>query len=339
MNEISTLLASTSATPALLALGAGFTVMFLVSGVAVMRPSARGRISQRVSAIQAMSHPYKVTVSPFRDRTVSSIPFIDALFRGRSWTAHTRERLAQAGVPLRVGEYLALRALAVALGVAVGLVLVQRSGGGSAASIFFLAAGGGTGLLAPPMAIGVRARKRQAVVEGQLVELCDVMASMLKSGYGYAQALSQTAAEVGDPLAGELRQVLDSVRLGGDVDEALEELNGHLQSRDFDMIASAIAIQRRSGGNLAEILEGVAATIRDRQSFRREVLAITSKERFSALFVAAFPLGIIGVLTLMVPETYGQLFTHPVGRLMLGVALTLDAIGFLIIRKLVKIEV
>lgn len=333
------LLAHAQATPALVAAGAGFTVAFMVTGFAALRPTARGRVSSRVLAMQEASRPYKVTVSPFRDRRASPIPLFDSLLRGRSWTANTRERLASAGIPLRVGEYLALRVLTVVIGIGVGLLLGSRSGGGGVAASFFALAGFGVGIAVLPMVISNRARRRRSVIDGQLVELCDVMGSMLRSGYGYAQALSATANEVGPPLSVELRQLLDTVRLGGDIDEALEELERRLQSRDFEMVASAISIQRRSGGNLAEILEGVAGTIRERQSFFREVQAITSKERFSALLVAAFPLSIIAVLTLMAPETYGLLFTDPIGRVMLGVAVALDAVGFFIIHKLVKVEV
>lgn len=330
-------LVAASAAPALVAAGAGFTVALTVGGLAAMRPTVRSRASRRVLAMQEATRPYQVTVSPFHDRRASPIPFIDALLRGRSWTASTRERLASAGVPLRVGEYLALRIMVVALGVLVGWFVASRSGGG-AAGVFVLF-GVAAGFFTPQILVAQRARKRHEVIEGQLVELCDVMGSMLRSGYGYAQALAATATEVGPPLSVELRQLLDTVRLGGDIDEALQDLEARLQSRDFEMVASAIAIQRRSGGNLADILEGVASTIRERQSFHREVRAITSKERFSAIFVAGFPLAIIAILTLMVPETYGLLFTDPIGRVMFGVAVALDMVGFFIIQHMVKVEV
>lgn len=333
------LFAQASMTTGLVAAGAGLTVAFMVSGVAALRPSTRGRVSSRVLAMQDASRPYKVTVSPFRDERASPIPLFDSLLRGRSWTASTSARLARAGVPLRVGEYLALRVLAVTAGIVLGVMLGSRSGGGGVAGSFFIIAGAGAGFFVPSFLMSNRIRRRRSVIDSQLVELCDVMGSMLRSGYGYAQALSATANEVGPPLSIELRQLLDTVRLGGDIDEALEELEGRLKSRDFEMVASAISIQRRSGGNLAEILEGVAGTIRERQSFVREVQTLTSKERFSALLVAAFPLAIIALLTLMAPETYRMLFTDPMGQLMLGVAVTLDAIGFFIIQKMVKVEV
>lgn len=224
------------------------------------------------------------------------------------------------------------------MGVTVGLVIAERAGGG-VARVFFLALGGGAGWFIPPMMVGMRLQRRQQQIETQLVELCDIMSSMLRSGYGYVQALTATTEEVGPPLSIELQRMLDSVRLGGDVDDALDELNGRLGSRDFEIIASAIGIQRRSGGNLADILAGVAETIRQRQGFFREVRALTSKERFSALIVAAFPLVLVALLTWMSPDTYGVLFSDTIGRIILAAVLVLDTIGFLIIRHLTKVEV
>ncbi len=157
-----------------------------------------------------------------------------------------------------------------------------------------------------------------------MVEFCDLMASMLESGFGYLQALTTTAEQIGPPLADELAHVLDSVSLGGDVDEALDELNERLGSKDFDMMATAIAIQRRSGGNLAEILRGVAQTIRERHSFQRDIDALTSRERYSAIFMVGFPFVLGLVLMLMLRETYGLLFTTTMGRVLLGIAVTMD---------------
>ncbi|TAK74296.1 MAG: hypothetical protein EPO16_11150 [Dehalococcoidia bacterium] len=338
MTDLGTFLRTYSVAPAIVSMGAGLTVMLLSVALATFRSPTRARVSGRVSAIQTSGRPYTRTISPFHDRRASRIPLVEGLFRGRFWVDATRQELDQAGIPLRVGEYLVLRGVAVALAVALGTLIADRTGG-TLAHGFFLFVGAGVGFIVPPIMLGSRRRRRHEQIETQLVELCDVMGSMLQSGYGYAQALTATTAELDPPLSTELQRLLDAIRLGGDIDEALEELNIRLKSRDFEMVASAIAIQRHSGGNLAELLNGVASTIRERQSFLREVRAITSKERFSAFFVGAFPLAIIAILTLMVPETYGLLFTHPAGRAILGIAITLDLVGFAIIRKLVRIEV
>jgi tight adherence protein B len=339
MSSLTALLTGVDAAPLLVSMGAGLTVLLVVAALATMRSPLRVRAANRVAAFGSLDRTYQPTASPLHDRRVSQVPLLEHLLGGRSWTDVTREKLARAGVPLRVGEYLALRVLAVSIGVAAGMMLARRAGGEPLAQLLFIAIGAGLGWVIPPIVVSMRLGRRHEQIETQLVELCDVMASMLESGYGYSQALHSTSEEVGPPLSTELQRLLDTVRLGGDIDEALDELNDRLGSRDFDMIASAIAIQRRSGGNLAEILSGVAETIRARQSFKREVRVLTSRERYSALIVAGFPFALIALLTWMAPDPYLLLFTDMYGRMILAVALVLDAIGFVIIRKLTQIEV
>jgi tight adherence protein B len=112
-----------------------------------------------------------------------------------------------------------------------------------------------------------------------------------------------------------------------------------MDSRDWEIIATAIEIQRASGGNLAEILSGVAATIRDRQSLKREVRALTSSERYAAIIIAGFPFVLAGVLSLMLWETYGRLLYDPIGRMILAGAIVMDLIGYAVIQRVTKIEV
>ena len=140
-------------------------------------------------------------------------------------------------------------------------------------------------------------------------------------------------------MADELERMMDQVRLGSDVYEALQETAARLDSADFDMVATAITLQRSSGGNLSEILRGVSATIRDRQAFTREVSALTSKERYSALIVAGFPFVLVGVLCMITPEIYTRLFTQPIGRVIFGTALGLDVVGYVTIKRLTRLEV
>lgn len=326
------------ATALMIALGAGLTVMLVVAGLATVRSSLRVRTGRRLAAIAAVESVYQAPASGLKDHRVSGIRAVDGLFRGKGWVAETQRMLQHAAVPLLVGEYLAVRGLSVLAGGALGLASAIRFDSVGLTSAALVSAGMLAGLLLPPFLIRRRARRREAEVETQLVELCDVMSSMLRSGYGYVQALTATAAEVGPPLSVELQQLLDTVRLGGDVDAALDELNQRLGSRDFDIVASAISIQRKSGGNLGEILAGVAETIRQRQSFQREVRALTAKERFTAVLVAAFPLGLTVLLMWMSPDPYTRLVTDVLGRVVLGIALVLDAAGFFIIRKLSQVE-
>lgn len=328
-------------TPLVAASGAGLTV--LLFGLALIRVTASRdeRVRDRVAALTRTATataigPAPAEASLLRDRRVSNLPLLDALLRGRAWSVGTRDRLERAGLRLRVGEYLLLR-LAVAAGCALlGLLLTSSL---LNAGVFGALAGAPLGFMLPALWVRRRINARARMMEQQLVELTELMASMLSSGFGYMQALMSAAEQLDDPLATEVRRLVDTVQFGGEMDDALHELGLRLDSRDFDIVATALTVHRSAGGDLGEILRGVARTIRDRQSFARELSALTSRERYSAIVVAGFPIVIALVLTLMVPDIFGTLITEPTGRLILLAALILDGIGYFAIKRVSKIKV
>jgi len=324
--------------PTIISVGIGLTVMVAIAAFSAIRSpmqAARGRIG---ALGETTSSPYSEGMSTVMRqrggrRGGPLLRYLDG-----SANEETQHKLDQSGLPLRVGEYIAIR-LASVVGGAVLFALFF--GALSDGSMLFLGAlmGLAIGFIAPSLVVRIATQRRAAAIETQLIELCDLMASMLRSGYGYTQALASTAAEIEDPLSSELLRLVDAVRLGGDVDEALEELNERLGSRDFDMIATAISIQRRSGGNLSEILDGVGETIRDRQSFRLELSALTSRERFSAVIVAGLPLVLVGILNLMDPSRYSLLFTDTRGQIVFGIAMVMNVFGYIVIKRVSKVEV
>jgi tight adherence protein B len=190
----------------------------------------------------------------------------------------------------------------------------------------------------PAVYVSIQIRKRAEEIEGQLVQLCDVMAAMVHSGFGYLQSLQTSSERIMPPLSNEIRRMLDEVTLGADVDQALADLNTRLNSADFDIVATAIAIQRSTGGNLGEILQGVAATIRGRQQLKREVRTLTSQQRMSALLVAGLPFVLAFGLMYLLPEPFARLITQPAGRLMLSLAVVMDTAAFVVIRRVSKMD-
>jgi tight adherence protein B len=243
--------------------------------------------------------------------------------------------LDRADIRLRVGEYLCVRAAVLGVSMLAGVVLLGALG---TPAIGGAVVGGAAGYFIPIVYVRQRVGRKRKLVEGQLIELCDLMASMLRSGFGYLQAITSTADQIGPPLSVELRRVVDSVRLGVDVDEAFEAMNDRLDSKDFTVLMTAMNIQRRSGGNLAEILDSVAETIRDRQALRQEIAALTAMEQATSVFAAGFPIVLIIVLMVLAPTPFRMLITDTVGRLILAGALSLDAVGFLVMRRVTRLE-
>ena len=323
----------------LIAVGAGLSAALLALSAARMLMAPWQHVPGRLATI-ATDHAYErpTAVELMRDRRTSGIRLLDRLVRGGQWSEATHDRLERAGVLLRVGEYLAIRVISATLGLLLTVALVR--GFVPPLFVWVLAPLGLlVGAFLPALYLRRRIARREAAMEAQLVELSDVMASMLQSGFGYMQALTATAEQLGPPLSHELTRMVDAVRLGGDTTEELMALKRRVNSPDFGIMATAIEIQRRSGGNLADILRGVAATIRERQSLKREIHALTSRERFSAMFIAAFPFLLAGGLTLLLPDTFGLLFIDPWGRIILGVAIAMDLVGYLLIKRVTNVDV
>ena len=325
-----------SLVPLIVSAGVGLAVAMTIAGMGIMRSpviAARGRVRSLVESDSPYAAGFEPSVRRLGNRRFAFVTEGLAKNAGKS----TQLKIDRSGLPLRVGEYVAIRLVALMLGAVgfgfLGLALVG-DGGGLAGVLL----GVGIGFVAPPLILGIITSRRSAVVETQLVELCELMSSMLRGGYGYVQALATTSEELGAPLGRDLARLVDSVRLGADVDDELARLNDRLGSTDFEMLATAISIQRRSGGNLAEILSGVAETIRYRQSFKREMDALTAQARYSAIIVASIPFVLLGVLSVMDPSRYTLLFTDQIGRLLLGAAIALDIFGYFVIKQVSKVE-
>ncbi|MCK9485503.1 MAG: type II secretion system F family protein [Dehalococcoidia bacterium] len=327
-----------------LAAGAGTAVLLLVMAVARLVLSQDILVQSRLAALDREATrlpPAAASTSIFRGRSAGLLGLVDRGLRRFLGTA-PRQQLDRAGIGMSLGDFFMVRAALVAGCSIVALFTALSSGSetGGGAMPLPMAAGAGAalGLLLPAVYLRVRIARRARQTERQLVELCEVMSTMLSSGFGYMQALGAAAEQIGRPLGEEVGRFLDAVRLGSDFDRALAEARTRINSPDFEVVATALEVQRRTGGNLSEILKGVGQTIRERQAFQQELHALTSRERFSAIIVAVFPLLLAGLLMAMMPEVFGRLITEPTGRLVLGVALCMDLLGYALARRLAKLE-
>jgi tight adherence protein B len=323
--------------PLIIASGLGLTIMLAAAAVIAVRSPVRA-VQGRLGSLATDARPYFEDSSSVLRQSAGWRRTLLGRFLQGADNQRVEQALHRSGLPLRVGEYLAIRVLVPIAGAVIVGAFMGFTAGAAAWPVGLLL-GAFAGLVTPPLVLRVATQRRAGAIETQLIELCDLMASMLRSGYGYTQALASTAAEMDDPLASELLRLVDTVRLGGNVDEALDELNGRLGSRDFDMIATAISIQRRSGGNLSEILDGVGETIRNRQALRMELAALTARERFSAVVVAGLPLVLVAALNVMDPDRYGLLFTDIRGQVIFALAMAMNLAGYIVIRRVSKVEV
>jgi tight adherence protein B len=182
-------------------------------------------------------------------------------------------------------------------------------------------------------------KKRIAAIEGQLEEALTLISNALKAGFGLMQAIDQAARQLKPPVADELRQLVRDTHIGASVDQAVLDLGQRVGSYDLEIVVTAILIQRNVGGNLSEILDNVAHTIRERNRIRREIKTLTAEMRASGVVIALIPPAMAVLLFLLNREYMMVLFTEPLGHLMLAASAVMQVIGVVVIRRIMSIEV
>jgi len=220
--------------------------------------------------------------------------------------------------------------------VLAGLVLGATVGVLVGPIWFFVAA---IGLpVALNMYVRNKARRQRKEFGEQLPENLDVLASALRAGHSLASAMSVVADEAPEPSAREFTRVVTDEQLGIPLDEALEVTAKRMQNVDMDQVAVLALVQREAGGNTAEVLDQVIANIRARMDLRRMVTVLTAQGKFSSWIVAAVPIALFIFIAIINPTQLDPLFNETVGQIFAISAVVMVLLGFLIIRKIVTIE-
>lgn len=188
------------------------------------------------------------------------------------------------------------------------------------------------------MFVNFRAGKRRADFADQLDDLVQLLASNLRAGHSVLQAMDSITQELDEPGASEIARVVNQVRVGRDLGEALEETAERMDSDDFRWIAQAIAIHRQVGGNLAEVMDTVGETIRERNQIRRQVAALSAEGKMSAYVLGALPFGVALLLQIISPDHMARFTQSVLGYFMLFVAFLLLALGSFWLSRIVKIK-
>jgi len=271
-----------------------------------------------------------------RSISASLISLGDKVMDSRSSTPKTQRLLERADLPLRLGEWAVLRVVALVVGVAGGMVLVQ---GGSVAKLVGACLGGLMGVIGPRFFLKFAASRRAKKFEGQLPDVLTLVASSLSTGFSLLQALDAVARDAAEPSAKEFSRALAETRIGADLNDSLNHLADRMESTNLRWTAMAINIQRQVGGNLAETMRNTAATLRDRESLKRHVNALSAEGKLSAYILIALPIGIF-LYMLMVNRAYVELlWTTMIGIGMLAGGLISLAFGVFWMRKVVIVEV
>jgi tight adherence protein B len=263
----------------------------------------------------------------------------------RNWSADMARELARADLALKPSEFLALRA-GVVIGLPTVLFLLGATVVPTLANPIALVVGAIVGYWLPGFWLGHRQGKRLKNFNKNLADTITLIANALRSGSSFLQAIEMVVRETQPPISTEFGRVIREVNLGLPFEQALANMVRRVRSEDLELMTTAISIQHTVGGNLAEILDSIAFTIRERVRIKGEIKSLTAQARMSGYVVGFLPIGLVGLLTVIAPKFMDpmlqkppEMFGLPMGVIILALGGVMMTIGFLAIRKIVAIEV
>lgn len=254
-----------------------------------------------------------------------------ALITGKKFRERLSKELLKANLPLRSEEFVSLTAGAFLLPFLLVFGATEKP-----LPSFLL---GLLVALTPRLFLHAAKQNRLRRFHHQLGDAIVLIANSLRAGYSFLQAVEMVSREMPAPIGEEFMRLLKELNLGIPTEEALINLAKRVESDDLDLVVTAVLIQRQSGGNLAEVLDNISHTIRERVKIKGQIRTLTAQGRFSGVIVSLLPVGLGLFLFIVNPSYILQLFQNPIGWLMLALAAWGQIIGALIIKKVITIEV
>lgn len=194
------------------------------------------------------------------------------------------------------------------------------------------------GAVAPIMYMKSKQKKRRDMFESQLSDALMIASNCLKSGLTFNQAMDTISSECDDPIKSEFKRTVNEITFGSSQDEALEAMAKRVKSEDFDLVVSAVSIQRQTGGNLSEILDTIAGTIRERYKIKGEIKTMTGQGRVSGMIIGVLPIALLLIMSLINKELIMTLFTTTIGKTLIIISVCLETVGAIVINKIVTIK-
>jgi tight adherence protein B len=313
-------------------------VFFAVLGLAIAVLNLGARKSTRLQA-RLSRHAVRVaSVTPQRIARVNVLgkssgrgsPALARRLGKLSFVQKSRVTLIHANVKFGVGHYYLIRLLLAIL--AFGILQIVSG------SLLFSLGAALVAFMIPRIVVRQKASRRAAAFENLLAETLDLFVGSLRAGQGLLQAIESSSYEQPEPMRSELRRIVGQVTMGMSITDAMESMTTRFDSRDVDLLAAAIAINRETGGNLTEVLDRLAKTVRQRREIRAEAKSLTAAPRATGYMLAVLPIGIAAYCVAASPVYRDYLLNHPIGRILAIAAFIWSMIGFFVSQKLAKAE-
>jgi tight adherence protein B len=310
--------------------------LFLVLGAYLLATHGtdkkRARLQKRLSeALLHSAHAEDIDVVLARSELMSEIPWVNRTLISIQAALHLKRMLDQADLHITPSRLIMFSVMAGLLGGLAASVLtifipIMVLAGLVCASI-------------PFVHVWWKRKKRFDAFLEQLPDALDLISRALSAGHAFSEALHMVSIEMPEPIAAEFRKAYEEQNLGLSVKLALENLTQRMPILDLKICVTAILIQRETGGNLAEILEKVAYTIRERFRILGDLKTLTTSSRMSAWLLCALPIGVALAVTVMNPEYMSVLWKDPRGHYLIAAALFMQITGMLIVRKILNIKI
>lgn len=266
-----------------------------------------------------------------RDMELSTIPLLNAILKNWGWAQRLDNLLVQGDLSIRLGSFILLTLVLVLLGLIVPLYLGHNILIALPIAVFL-------GII-PLLYARYKKIRRIFQFEQQFPDALDMLTSALRAGLAFTGAVQVVADESPDPVAKEFRILFEENRLGLDMKDALKKMAGRVDSAELRLFVTAVILQRETGGNLSEILEGTAAVIRDRFRILGDVRSMTAQARLSGFILAVLPIAMAVFIIIVAPDYLKGLVADPIGKNLIIMAIVLQVVGFLIMRRIVNIRV
>ncbi len=259
---------------------------------------------------------------------------LDSIVSERQFGKKWRQQLSRADLKLTVSEYAALHVISMFGFFALGYFVLFGQ------QIVMAIVSGFVGFFAPRLYVSRITSARLKGFETQLPDTLSLWVNALRSGYSVLQSMEAISRDAPEPTATEFKRLVQEVQLGIDMEDAFQHLLDRVQSEDLDLVITAVNIQREVGGNLAEILDVISFTIRERIKLKGEISVLTAQGRITGYLISGLPIILALFLYVINPGYMGNLFENRVcGWPMLGISLAMIGIGFAIVQKIVDIDI
>ncbi len=317
-----------------LIIGGGFAFLLLVIGLVVSLRSERSMVEERLGRY-VETQEAEEEARRIRDKSTPLTAWVNRRVEKSTLGDRISRDLSRADLKLKAGEFVLIVILSIFIVGLVGYVIGRQS-------ILLGIAGALLGAFLPRMYVRRQQGKRLIRFNEQLPDMLNLMVNGLRAGYSTMQAMEAVSKELPPPICDEFRRVVQEMQLGVAMDRALQNLLDRIPSDDLDLVITAMNVQREVGGNLAEILDTISFTIRERVRIKGEIRVLTAQVLYSGRFLAMMPIFVILILYLLNREYMMTFFLPenvPCGYIALGFSAILIVSGYFAMNKLAEIEV